>query len=92
MSIQTNESEDSFRGLVIFKNKATGRAALYFSFELQPNREYSVQITADGETYDEIQHRSMKGIDHEIYLSFNVIEPGPNSLWPRVIDLGPSPA
>lgn len=82
---------DTFEGLVYFKHPISGKIALYFSFELVPNREFEFQITHDGVTFLTLFHVSTKGNTDAIYESWNVGDPciGP---WPRVLDLGESPA
>jgi len=85
----SHERMDPLDGIVYFKNPVTGKLALYISFELVPNREYDVQITEDGVTWSEPFRKSTKGAVNDVYYSFNV-DPC-NGLWPRVIDLGPSP-
>ncbi len=87
------EKSDPLDGLVYFKNPVTGKLALYISFELVPNHEYAVQVTDDGVTWSEAFYKSTKGQSNDVYYSFNVdpCSSGGNALWPRVIDLGPSP-
>jgi hypothetical protein len=82
--------EDPFKGVVFYKNPLSGGLAMYFAFELEPNHEYSWQITSDGVNWEEIQHLSTKGYTHEVYESFNIPDPC-NGIWPRIIDLGASP-
>lgn len=84
----TEENQNPFKGVVFFKNPLTEKLALYFAFELQPEHEYSIQITTDGVNWVEIEHRSMKGISHEVYESWNVQDPC-NGIWPRVLDVTP---
>lgn len=85
-----HERVDPLAGIVYFKHPTTGRLALYISFELRPDREYSVQVTDDGVTWSEAWHKSTKGARYDEYYSFNVPDPCVG-LWPRVLDLGPSP-
>ena len=87
-SLDTTEPSDPLHGIVYYKNPVSGKLALYVSYELEPEHEYSFQITDDGVTFSEIFHKSMKGVTHEIYESFNVPDPC-NGLWPRVLDVTP---
>jgi len=82
------EPSDPLHGIVYYKNPVSGKLALYVSYELEPEHEYSFQITDDGVTFSEIFHKSMKGVTHEIYESFNVPDPC-NGIWPRVLDVTP---
>lgn len=88
----SEEKDDPLDGLVYFKNPITGKLALYISFELIPNHEYAVQVTDDGVNWSEAFYKSTRGMSNDVYYSFN-IDPCANggALWPRVIDLGPSP-
>jgi hypothetical protein len=75
--------------VVYYKNPVTGALALYLSFELAEDHVYQFQWTRDGVTFTDAFQVNTKGNTHEIYESFN-IDPC-HGLWPRVIDLGPSP-
>ena len=85
----SEEKHDPLDGIVYFKNPVTGRLALYISFELEPNHEYAVQVTDDGVSWSEAFTKSTRGMTNDVYYSFNVDPCG--GLWPRVLDLGPSP-
>jgi len=87
---QLVEVENPFAGVVFYKNHVSGGLGMYFAFELQPDREYNYEVTTDGVHWEFVQHISMKGVTHEIYESFNIPDPC-NGIWPRIIDLGPSP-
>ncbi len=90
--LQLEEKEDPLDGIVYFKNPVTGKLALYVSFELQPGHAYAISVTSDGVTWSEPYIKSNTGTN-DVYLSFNV-DPCPasgDSVWPRCVDLGPSP-
>jgi len=83
---------DPLHGLVYFPHPTSGGLMLYVSFELEPNREYDVQVTSDGVNWSAPWRKSTRGALHDEYYSFN-IDPcvAGGALWPRVVDVGPSP-
>jgi len=66
-------------------NPLTGKIAFYFAFELEPNKEFVVQVTGDGVTYTDQLRISTMGNTEEVYHSHTVASSaGP---WPRVMEL-----
>ena len=88
----SHERVDPLSGLVYFPHPTSGGLMLYVSFELRPNREYDVAVTSDGVNWSAPWRKSTRGALHDEYYSFN-IDPcvAGGALWPRVLDLGPSP-
>jgi hypothetical protein len=76
--------------VVYFTNPLTGRLGLYLSFELESDHVYLFQWTRDGVTFSDGFRVDTKGIGHDTYESFNIPDPC-HALWPRIVDLGPSP-
>lgn len=74
-------------GLVYYVNPVVGGIAFYFSFELEPNHNYLVEITDDAVNYSALHTISTVKQTRNIYFTYNVsTNAGP---WPRVTDLGP---
>lgn len=81
-----HEPANPLKGLVYFANKQTGRLGLYLAYELEPNKQYAVEITTDGVTFEEVQRYDTTGRTQDIYLSWNIPEPA-HGTWPRVRDV-----
>ena len=84
------EKSDPLRGIVYYHNQFTGKLGLYVAYELEPNHVYRFDVTDDGVNFTTIKTTDTKGRTSDIYESFNVPNPC-EGIWPRVIDLGPSP-
>ena len=82
------KTSDPLSGLVYFANKQTGRLGLYVAYELEPDRQYAVDITTNGVNYEEIRRYDTTGRKEDIYLSWNIPDPGQGT-WPRVRDITP---
>lgn len=86
----SHEPHDPFKGIAYFQHPVTGKLALYIAYELLPNRLYRFEVTTDGVNFRPLSTRNTSGMTHTVYESFNVQDPC-FGLWPRIIDLGPSP-
>ncbi len=83
-----DECYGPMRGIIYYTNPVTGGFRLYFSFELEPDHLYRVEVTTDAKNYELVEIRDTTGNTFDIYESFSV-DPC-NGIWPRIIDLGPT--